>query len=250
MSDDEPPRLATEIELLEAMYPGQAHYSPKSRELKFTHDSHASLLLRLPENYPESGSPDIISAVDASRNDVRAQTKDAVKELSLVSGEEALDAIIAAFQQILETAASQSDARTQASNKHSHPISEQDTSTTPKTVIIWLHHLLNTNKRKLALSPTSLSGLTKPGYPGILVYSGPSKAVTEHVTVLKAQNWQAFNVRYEETEEWTFAHGKGVREVETMAEVAKGVECAGHGSEIEKRGRKQKEEFLKAVGIK
>ena len=236
MSTQDMSRLEMELELLEAMYPDQTQYSIKSREFKFTQDS-SSLVLRLPESYPDAGLPDIISATDASKNDVRNQIKTVVKELNLVDGEEALDAIIAAYQQILET-------NTTRHNAQSDPTpSTLQASSASKTVIIWLHHLLNTNKRKLALSPTSLSGLTKPGYPGILVYSGPSSAVAEHVTTLKAQNWQAFNVRYEEEEPWTFIHGQGVREVETMAEVVKGVEAG-------KRATLQKEEFLKAVGIK
>jgi hypothetical protein len=119
---------------------------------------------------------------------------------------------------------------------------------TSKTVIVWLHHLLNTNKRKLALSPppsaTPVSGCTKPGYPGILIYSGPASAVLEHINTLKAQNWQAFQVRYEEEELWTFSHGHGVKEMESMSDIVKSVGIEDHV------GKKQKEEFLKAVGIK
>ncbi|KAL6705879.1 hypothetical protein ACN47E_006339 [Coniothyrium glycines] len=241
---DEPSRLDTEIELLEAMYPGQIHYNSKSREFKFASEkNHASLRVRLPETYPDQGSPDVILATNASRSDIRAITSNAVTQLALPDGEEALDAIIAAFQNILQNATAiqecDIDSRT----------GTRDGANTPKTVIIWLHHLLNTNKRKLALSPTALSGLTKPGYPGVLIYSGPSQAVDEHVTLLKAQNWQAFSVRLEQEEMWAFAHGTGVREVETMAQVAKGVEAIDDGS-IGERGRRQKDEFLKAVGIK
>ena len=245
MSNRGPTRLETELELLEAMYPDQTHYDPNSRELKFANDRHASFLLRLPETYPESGLPDIILATDATKNDLRAQTKIAVGELGLTEGEEALDAIIAAFQQLLESASSLS---TPIEQNGSPTASASDASYTPKTVIVWLHHLLNTNKRKLALSPPPstppVSGLTKPGYPGVLVYSGPSSSVTEHVNLLKAQNWQAFQVRYEEDEVWQFAHGTGVKEVESMSEIVKGVEVEDGLSS------KRKEEFLKAVGIK
>ena len=99
MSDHGPTRLETELELLEAMYPDQTHYDPKSRELKFSHDNHASLLLRLPESYPELGLPDIISATDAAKNDLRTRVKVAVKDVGLAEGEEALDAIVAACTQ-------------------------------------------------------------------------------------------------------------------------------------------------------
>ncbi|KAF1913511.1 hypothetical protein BDU57DRAFT_579876 [Ampelomyces quisqualis] len=199
MSDQEPSRLELEIELVIAMYPEQVDYNAKTRVLNFTQRG-ATVQLRLPESYPESGLPDVIAARDAGKSDVRARTKAAVKQLGLVGGEEALDAIIAAFQQLLES---------------------------------------TLTKRKLALSPTTLSGITKPGYPGIMIFSGPSLAVTNHVNTLKAENWQAFQVRYEEDKLWEFAHGKGVKEVETMAEVVKGLELES-----------AKEEFLKAVGIK
>jgi hypothetical protein len=240
MSDGGPSRLETELQLLEAMYPDQTHYDPKSRELTFSQPDHASLLLRLPESYPETGLPDIISATDAAKNDLRTRIRDAVRGLGLLQGEEALDAFIAAFHQVLESDTPQpgSDSTADAS----------ETPNTSKTVIVWLHHLLNTNKRKLALSPPpsipSVSGLSKPGYPGILVYSGPSPAVTEHISTLKAQNWQAFQVRYEEQELWNFAHGVGVKEMESMSDMVKGVEIKGV------TGKTQKEELLRAIGIK
>jgi len=242
MADEESSRLEMELELLEAMYPEQASYASKARELKFTQDG-ALLQLRLPETYPESGLPDVIAASDASKTDLRTNTKAAIKDLGLAEGEEALDAIIAAFQQVLES----NSATQQTSETKSVATAESDAS---KTVVIWLHHLLALTKRKLALSPTYISGITKPGYPGIMIFSGPSSAVSEHVNALKAENWQAFQVRYEEGELWTFAHGKGVKEVETMAEVVKGVELDDGKKSGAERGAKQKQEFLKAVGIK
>jgi hypothetical protein len=230
MSEQEPSRLELEMELLEAMYPEQASYETKARELKFIQNG-ALLQLRLPDSYPDSGLPDVITASDASKTDVRAATKTAIKELGLMEGEEALDAIIAAFQSVLESAST-----VQPSTVTTSP-NDNDTY---RTVIIWLHHLLALTKRKLALSPSILSGITKPGYPGIMIFSGPASAVIEHVNTLKAENWQAFQVRYEEDLLWKFGHGRGVIEVETMAEVVKGVEGA----------KEQKDEFLKAVGIK
>jgi hypothetical protein len=243
MSDHEPSRLEMELELIEAMYPEQASYISKAREFKFTQQG-ALLQLRLPESYPEAGLPDVIAANDTSKNDLRAVTKAAISELSLSEGEEALDAIIAAFQQVLENNQSAQDA-TQGALSVDKALSD-----TSKTVIIWLHHLLALNKRKLALSPSDISGITKPGYPGIMIFSGPSSAVAEHVNTLKAENWQAFQVRYEEEELWQFAHGKGVKEVETMAEVVKEFQLLdGKKNNIEK-GNKQKQEFLQAAGIK
>lgn len=243
MSDDPASRLEMELQLIDAMYPEQAIYASKARELKFTQQG-AILQLRLPELYPEAGLPDVIAATDASKNDLRASTKAAVGELSLVEGEEALDAIIAAFQQVLENTenaqvVAQSAGDVEAAASHAS-----------KTVIIWLHHLLALTKRKLALSPNTLSGITKPGYPGIMIFSGPATAVIEHVNTLKAENWQAFQVRYEEEELWQFAHGNGVKEVETMAEVVKELQLLDGKKDVVEKGKRQKQEFLKAAGIK
>jgi len=106
-------------------------------------------------------------------------------------------------------------------------------------VIIWLHHLLNTNKRKQALSPPAgVSGVTKPGYPGVLIYAGPYDLVHEHVNELKGLNWQAFQVRLEDDEAWIFAHGSGVREMEAMKDVVAAI------------GDQRKDLFMEAMRMK
>ncbi|KAF2856520.1 hypothetical protein T440DRAFT_1648 [Plenodomus tracheiphilus IPT5] len=244
MSNQDASRLEMELALLQAMYPDQLHYDVPSRELKFTQGV-SSLHLRLPESYPDAGLPDVISATDASKNDLQVQTNDALKEMELTGGEEALDAFIATFQQVLETKTAGHDTASNLRGLPNHDSkATQEAEQRSKTVIVWLHHLLNTNKRKLALSPPPssppVSGITKPGYPGILIYTGPLSAVTEHVNTLKAQNWQAFQVRYEEQELWALAHGAGVKEVESMSEIVRAVDGA----------TTQRDEFLKAVGIK
>jgi hypothetical protein len=93
-----------------------------------------------------------------------------------------------------------------------------------KTVIIWLHHLLATSKRKQSITPegsyaSSIAGVTKPGYPGVLLFTGPAQAVNLHVQTLKSLRWQAFQVRYETDKTWELRHGKGIIEVETMGEI-------------------------------
>jgi hypothetical protein len=236
--DDVESRFTMELELLEAMYPEQVTYEAKSRDLKFTADGGALLQLRIPEKYPEGALPEVLGARDALKNDLRERVRSAIKDdLRLTEGEEALDAIVASFQSLLDAESTASHAE-----NHTDEPSESDTTNKPaphKTVIIWLHHLLALSKRKLALSPNSISGITKPGYPGVMLFSGPTAAVTEHVTKLKAENWQAFQVRYEEAELWKFEHGNGIREVETMGEVVKGLQ-----------DEQRRDEFLKAVGIK
>lgn len=253
MSNPATSRLDNELQLLEAMYPGQIHYDPAARQLKFAAGLSSTLHLRLPARYPDAGGlPDVIGAHGAHQTDLRSQTREAIRGLALSEGEEVLDAVIAVFEELVcAQAASQEvaplETRRQQQQKEPTQGSRPGQDTAPsRTVVIWLHHLLNTHKRKLALSPPPstppVSGITKPGYPGILLYTGPSAAVSEHVHALRAQNWQAFQVRYEADAAWTLAHGQGVREVERMSDVVKAVEEEGT---VE-----QKMEFLKAVGIK
>lgn len=139
-----------------------------------------------------------------------------------------------------------------------------------KTVIIWLHHLLATSKRKLAVSPAgaatisssssatttalaptatptdrstststsqstrpSISGLTKPGYPGILIYSGDSDVVDEHVRALKAQNWQAFRAvrldRRATATAWPKRTGRRRRRMDVLPRPRKDHRSRNHG---------------------
>ncbi|KAF2007375.1 hypothetical protein P154DRAFT_517120 [Amniculicola lignicola CBS 123094] len=239
MSTVETSRLDDELELLHAMYPEQISFEPRSRDLKFT-DNSAVLHLRLPEQYPETGFPEVVAGKDFTKNDVRDLTKSAIKALGLGEGEEAIDAIIACFQSTMTRTDHENDTAVEYdSTKTASSVSDSN-----KTAITWLHHLLALTKRKLALSPApTVSGITKPGYPGVMLFSGPAAAVDEHINILKAENWQAFQVRYSENELWEFAHGREVREVETMADIVKAVEVGNDGP-------KRKQDFLKAVGIK
>lgn len=249
MSDNT--RLAMELELLEAMYPNQTKFHPASQDFKFHTSQAASLHLRLPEVYPELERPEVIAANDDSKRDIRDKLREAIGSLDVAQGEEILDAIIACFQEMVEQVARsdmQNNVKTVETAKvHDGTLSHctSPASEPSQTVIVWLHHLLALSKRKLATSPpTTVRAIIKPGYPGIMIFSGPRSAVSDHVNLLKAENWQAFQVRYEGEELWEFSHGaKAVREVETMAEVVKILETGEHGA-------KRKEEFLKAAGIK
>lgn len=230
MASEEDERLQAEISLLEAMYPDQIEWDERSRELKY-HSNQRSLQLRLPNAYLTDALPEILAA-NIDRADVRDQVKQHIASCSC--GEEILDSIIYAFGGISETAV---PPQSSANDSGAAPTAEDAGKA---TIIVWLHHLLNTNKRKQALSPASpyVSGLTKPGYPGVLVYSGPKGAVHDHVDDLKHQNWQAFQVRLESDEEWIFAHGSGVKEVEAMKDVVVAI------------GGSRKEEFMAAMRMK
>ncbi|KAK4614045.1 hypothetical protein CLAFUW4_09346 [Fulvia fulva] len=230
MASDEEERLTTEIELLESMYPEYIEYSRKGRELSYTVDR-AGLKLRVPYDYLQSGLPDVVSA-SIGKQDVRDQIKKIVSECS--TGEEVLDSIIASFNDLVESAADDFHAAQAPSTANT------DTTNDAKaTIIVWLHHLLNSNKRKQCLAPPNgVSGVTKPGYPGVLIYSGPLKAVHDQVNDLKQLNWAAFQIRLESEEEWHFQHGAGVVEVEAMKDLVAEV------------GEAKKEVFLEAMRMK
>ncbi|KAK6433039.1 hypothetical protein LTR95_010783 [Oleoguttula sp. CCFEE 5521] len=218
-------RLSDELSLINTIW------GPSERELEFT-DGSSNFAIRLPDEYLTSALPTVIKA-SAEKQDLRQALSEKVREMSV--GEEVLDQIFESFFALVETSKAASQllgAKPVAAMKPGEDLRKA-------TVIIWLHHLLNTNKRKLALSPAgSVSGMTKPGYPGVLIYSGPSDAVHEHVNELKAQNWAAFQVRLDSAEEWRFEHAKGVIEVENLGDVVKGV------------GVKRKDEFMEAMRMK
>lgn len=226
-------RLEAEIMLLEAGYPDQATYNEHARELKFSGDNHSSLSLRIPRDYPDTALPEVLSATGSAKQDLR----DALRKrlISLQAGEEVLDVIVNAFLELVESVAN----ATINKSDSSHTQVQQPSAQGSLTVVIWLHHLLATSKRKLAIAPSStISGITKPGYPGVMLFTGPAAAVRDHVEVLKQENWQAFQIRLEEDELWSLAHGKGVKEVESMGEVVKEV------------GPVKKDVFLEAMKIK
>ncbi|KAH8764236.1 hypothetical protein F5883DRAFT_675832 [Diaporthe sp. PMI_573] len=186
-------RLGNELRLLKAVYPESIAFDAESRELKYSpapgDDGLATrgvLVLRLPDYYPTKGLPDLITAKDANGQDVRTQVSAAFAQLGVVEGDSAVDAYIFAFKNFVTER-------------------RQEAAAAAATPHIWLHHLLNTNKRKLALGPSleaaSVSGLTRPGYPGVMVFSGPRDAVDSHVAEPRAQRWQAFQVRYDSSEE-------------------------------------------------
>ncbi|KAI1737579.1 hypothetical protein F4680DRAFT_428134 [Xylaria scruposa] len=248
-------RFEAELELLLAMYPDSLSFSPKARELKYSHcsDDEASakppavLLLRLPDTYPLAGFPEVISATGHYKEDLRSATKGAFGSIGAAAGEELLDALLLAFRDLVS---SQEDLRHNATTETVGQSESQKTNAPAnRTVIIWLHHLLNTNKRKLALNPSmtgsKVSGITKPGYPGVLIFSGERGAIESHVSELRNQRWQAFQVRYDTddggvpSEIWRFKHGEGICEVESMSDVAQSI--------VDSR---QRELFLGSIGIK
>lgn len=225
-------RLENEVALVHAMYPDQITWDAHSHEIVFK-GTHSSLILRLQDDYLTTGRPVILSATVGKRDVSGELKKRAIEEFS--PGEEVLDATIMLFDELV--AHHELEASNNGLGRQVPPTDSPEDG--DATIIVWLHHLLNTNKRKMALSPAaSVSGVTKPGYPGVLVYSGPANAVHEHVNELKQQNWAAFQIRMEVDEAWDFKHGTGVKEVEAMGDVVADI------------GEARKEEFMQVMKIK
>lgn len=227
-------RLQDELSLLQTMYPDSVSYNPISTELCFKPDPNhkAVLQLRLPEGYPETGRPLVLQACDGAKTDIGRHVSRSIE--SMVEGQEMLDAVVQAFLDCVEEQRGLID-----------DVLIEQHAPRSKTVAIWLHHLLATSKRKLALHPSSfageVAGVTKPGYPGVMLFTGLAEAVEEHVAELKTLKWQAFQVRYEAEEEWKIGvqeKATSVVEVETMAEVVQMVEEG------------KREMFLQAMGVK
>ncbi|KAI1288532.1 hypothetical protein F5Y03DRAFT_88484 [Xylaria venustula] len=251
MATEAAERFDAELDLLLAMYPESLSFSPKARELKYVHlddessaKSPAVLTLRLADTYPLAGFPEVISATGHDKEDLRSATKAVFSSIESPAGEEVLDALLLVFRDLISSReSSHQNATVQRSE-----FSGTDTPAN-RTVIIWLHHLLNTNKRKLALNPSlggmNISGVTKPGHPGVLVFSGEKSAVDSHVLELRNQKWQAFQIRYDTDNEgvpseiWQFTHGTGICEVGSMSDVAQSIVDP-----------QLKEVFLGSIGVK
>lgn len=222
-------RLQDELTALQAIYPELVIWDERSREVRYkSEDGRSSLILRLPDSYLVDAVPDVISA-SAGRLELRQE----IRKILTDNGPtiEQLDAIIDEFRALAQSAISYERDPAEHVDEPSQP-----QSTAKATIVVWLHHLLNTNKRKQALSPGSsaVSGYTKPGYPGVLLYTGAADAVQTHVQQLRSLNWQAFQVRIESDEEWPLPH-RGVVEVENISEI------------VSVLAKPQREEFLAAV---
>jgi hypothetical protein len=140
---------------------------------------------------------------------------------SLCSSEERLNEIIESFIDSIPTHTPSAQSSAEAT------VPEQSVRQPNFVIIIWFHHLLSTTKRKNILALESLRGISKPGYPGILVLQGPKNDLDEALSELKAMRWQAMQVRGEI--ECSEHLESGLREVETVAEVVKLMEGIGLG---------------------
>ncbi|KAK5634693.1 hypothetical protein RRF57_010406 [Xylaria bambusicola] len=140
------------------MYPDSLCFSPKGRELKYSHcndesstKSPAVLTLRLPDTYPLAGFPEIVSATGHHKEDLWPATQAVFSSTEAPLGEEVLDVLLLAFRDLVSSREGPDQNVTVQATRETE--SQRTSALVNRTVIIWLHHLLNTNKYKLALIP-------------------------------------------------------------------------------------------------
>jgi RWD domain len=177
----------------------------------------------LPRGYPAQQNPVVtFSAPNLSKAEHQAlQAKLNAILSSLSSTDERILEIIESFNLSIPTATQESFTQVlfpQPTTSHEPNI----------VVLIWFHHLLSLTKRKAILALQSVRGISKPGYPGILVLQNHKPVLNDAITELKGMKWQAMQVRAEiECDEKSLEDG--VHEVESIAEVVERMERLGLG---------------------
>ncbi|CAG9464983.1 unnamed protein product [Pedinophyceae sp. YPF-701] len=122
--------------------------------------------------------------------------------------------------------------------------------------VIWFHHIKSPTKKKLIKDwgrELGLSGVMKPGYPGVLLLEGREDDVAEMVRRLRSLTWKAMQVRCEETEDVPGQQGgsvdvSGLRKLPGPPLVALGEDGMSELSAICTEGQLQ-EMFLSAMKL-
>jgi hypothetical protein len=144
----------------------------------------------LPKGYPAQQNPVVsFSAPNLSKAEhqaLQAKLNDINSFLS--STDERILEIIDLFNSSIVIATQESSSQVyspQSTTSHDSNV----------VVLIWFHHLLSLTKRKSILVLPSVRGISKPGYPGILVLQGHKTLVHDAIAELKRTKWQAMQVR-------------------------------------------------------
>jgi hypothetical protein len=224
-------RQNAELDLIEAIYPSEFFristdvakvVSPPSKPLADGKQSPSfglrlehkvTLQFTLPAEYPCRANPIVtFNAPHLSKNEhhsLQTALNARLAELASSSEERILDIV-----EFFTTSIPEPSSPTPTDP----PSSKSESPSSSTIVLIWFHHLLSTTKRKDILALPSLRGISKPGYPGILVLQGPKGDVDDAIAELKGMRWQAMQVRAE-LEGHDKVLEEGVHEVESVAEV-------------------------------
>jgi Protein of unknown function (DUF1115) len=196
-----------------------------------------ALCFTLPQEYPTTDKPNVTLEFSGDvDNNRRKLLRDQLHTLveSLPIGGECLDEIIIGFQTSYSSFTS-SDALEPSSSLKLPPSTDAGViSEEPmKVVLVWTHHLLNTAKRKFIISrgsELSLSGISKPGHPGVILVEGTSDNIDTFVRELKSLRWQAIAVKgefnYEETQSSRLGN-TGIVEVQAVADMTTRLQSTG-----------------------
>ncbi|KAL1499839.1 hypothetical protein AB1Y20_012524 [Prymnesium parvum] len=173
-----------------------------------------SLCFTLPPDYPsrpaelrlsrEAGWPRAADA-DAIGAELRAAAAAAAAEAG--GGREALlECVVeceARLAAALEAEAREAEEREKAEKEKAEErkkAEEEEAEAGHGARILWFHHIKATEKRKLLVRwarEASLSGFSKPGFPGVVVVGGDERECGEYVRRVRALRWQAMEVRWE-----------------------------------------------------
>lgn len=189
-------RQQNEVALLESMYPDELHIikQPKNLDEDFELEvrldqAHSMSFVLSPQIYPASSGPQVFLSFGPDiPNDARKRLRACLRDIvdNQDPGIECVDLIIGDFRQALSDM-SATDNSTQTANQQPKAETSQ---TQGLRVVLWMHHLLATSKRRAIVQLSrelSLAGFSKPGYPGSVYVEGEATAVKTFVDELKVR---------------------------------------------------------------
>lgn len=193
-------RQQNEIALLQSMYPEELHIvkQPKTSEDDFEVEirlnaAHSLSFVLSPQTYPASSVPQVFLSFGSDvSNDVRKRLRACLREIveQQEPGTECVDLIAGDFRQALgdmEAVAADDDAMRNDTQQPEANIPQSQ----GLRVILWMHHLLATSKRRAIVQLSKelgLGGFSKPGYPGSVYVEGEASAVRSFVDELKVRS--------------------------------------------------------------
>ncbi|KAF2087055.1 hypothetical protein K490DRAFT_65923 [Saccharata proteae CBS 121410] len=265
-------RQCNELALLESMYPSELTVllAPSKQDdckisIEIEQDAYSLGFELSRKSYPRYSVPDVqLSCTGAIpegvRNGLQSRLNDVLKNQE--PGIECVDSIVVDFkdsveeiraewesqkvaqQESLDRARQKDEAKQARKQEVQRQVEAEDASNRTPTeglrVVLWMHHLLATAKRKAIVQnskASSLAGFSKPGYPGAVYVEGESSSVREFVDDLKSMRWQAIQERGTQTVEYASltltSNSTGIVEVESLGDIAEGLrKQPGSGPEI------------------
>ncbi|KAL1637772.1 hypothetical protein SLS56_000327 [Neofusicoccum ribis] len=236
-------RQENEVALLESMYPDELEIikQPKGLDEEFELEihldpAHSLSFVLSPRTYPASSAPQVFLSFGSdvpndTRKCLRARLREIVEQQE--PGIECVDLIIGDFRQTLD------DMSAAADDSSSHNVDQNPNPHAAETeglrVVLWMHHLLATSKRRAIVQLSKelgLGGFSKPGYPGSVYVEGEAAAVRTFVDELKSMRWQAIQERATENAQMSsLTLAPGIQEVQGLGDIAERLKSSGNQGE-------------------